>query len=521
MALYSDLLSFVDVLLRGIILAGQALVLGGLAFALLILRPLAQPLRTSLRLAAWGAAGVAATQVLSLILWIGSLADATSWPVVEAIATPFFLASVTKFLACLGFIAGCRAVHQSGRMKAGWVVMVGSALALVGGSAWMSHAATRLEDRGILLGLDALHQGAAAVWIGGLVHLFAVARREERPWPRAVLQRFSTLAMAAVATLLAGGVGLSLYYVGGIPALYGTTYGWMLGAKIALLAGLLLLGGMNFLLVRRSAPTDGVLPARLRWFLEPEIGLGTTVLFAAASLTSLPPAIDIVADRATLAEVATRFTPRWPTLSSPSIEELPIDDPLAPRTTGDIAWSEYNHHWAGLFVLAMGLLALLERTGRARWARHWPLLFLGLAGFLFVRDDPGAWPLGPMGFWESMGVASVAQHRFFVLLTVAFWVFEWRVRTGRFRSPRWALVFPLFAAVGGGFLLTHSHNLFNLKEEFLVEITHIPLGLLGIMVGWSRWLELRLPPGNPRALSWLWAGGLALIGILLLLYRES
>ncbi len=135
----------------------------------------------------------------------------------EALATPFFLVSVIKSLACLGFIAGCRAVHRSPKTKAGWVVMIGSALALVGGSAWMSHAATRLEDRGILLGLDTLHQGAAAVWIGGLVHLFAVARREERPWPRAVLQRFSTLAMAAVATLLAGGVGLSLYYVGGIP----------------------------------------------------------------------------------------------------------------------------------------------------------------------------------------------------------------------------------------------------------------------------------------------------------------
>jgi hypothetical protein len=48
-----------------------------------------------------------------------------------------------------------------------------------------------------------------------------------------------------------------------------------------------------------------------------------------------------------------------------------------------------------------GFLAVLERTGRAPWARHWPLLFIGLAAFLFARDDPEAWPFGPLGFWRG------------------------------------------------------------------------------------------------------------------------
>ena len=103
-------------------------------------------------------------------------------------------------------------------------------------------------------------------------------------------------------------------------------------------------------------------------------------------------------DRATLAEVATRFTPRMPSLRSPSISEMPVDDPLAPRNDADRAWSEFNHHVSGIFVLIMGLLALLHTTGRARWARHWPLVFLGLAAFMVVRNDPGSWPLGPRGF---------------------------------------------------------------------------------------------------------------------------
>lgn len=528
MASFAGLLSFLDVLLRGTILSGQALALGGPTFALLILRPLARrepdprPLfGPTLRLAALGAAGVAVAQVLSLALQIMSLADETGWPVAEALATPFFSASLIRLLACLGVIASCRVVERSPGAKAGWAALIGSGLVLVASSAWTSHAAGRLQSRGVLLGLDALHQLAGTVWVGGLVHLFAAARRVQQPWPRAVLRRFSALAVAAVAMLVVAGLGLSLYYVDGIRALVGTAYGWMLLAKGSLLAGLLVLGGMNFLSVRGLPEVAQAPPSRLRRFVEAEVGLGITVFFAAASLTSLPPAVDLVADRATPAEVLTRFTPRWPTLSSPSLHELPISDPLAPRTAEDMAWSEYNHHWAGLFVLAMGLLAVLERTGRARWARHWPLLFLGLAGFLFVRDDPGAWPLGPMGFWESMAVSSVVQHLFFVLLTVSFGVFEWMVRTGRLRSPRWAFVFPLLSAVGGGLLLTHSHALINLKSEFLIEVTHIPLGLLGILVGWTRWLELRLSPPQNRVMGWLWTLGFVLIGVLLLFYRES
>jgi len=43
-----------------------------------------------------------------------------------------------------------------------------------------------------------------------------------------------------------------------------------------------------------------------------------------------------------------------------------------------------------------------ERTGSAPWARHWPLLFLGLAVFLFLRSDPEVWPLGDIGFFTSL-----------------------------------------------------------------------------------------------------------------------
>ena len=93
-------------------------------------------------------------------------------------------------------------------------------------------------------------------------------------------------------------------------------------------------------------------------------------------------------------------------------------------------------------------------------------------------------------------VATVAQHRFFVLLVVVFGIFEWMVRSGRLASRRAALIFPLLCVVGGGMLLSHSHAAQNLKDEFLLEVTHAPLGLLALLIGWGRWLELRLPEGR-------------------------
>src|SRR3989442_7910997 len=113
----------------------------------------------------------------------------------------------------------------------------------------------------------------------------------------------------------------------------------------------------------------------------------------------------------------------------------------------------------------MGLLASLHAAGRAGWARHWPLIFLGLAVFLMIRDDPGAWPLGPLGFWESWAYPAVFQHRVFVLLVIVFAAFEWMVRAGRVSSRRAALVLPLLFAVRCGLLLTHPHASLGLHAE--------------------------------------------------------
>src|SRR5262249_49081109 len=87
----------------------------------------------------------------------------------------------------------------------------------------------------------------------------------------------------------------------------------------------------------------------------------------------------------------------------------------------DKAYSELNHHVAGVFVLFAGGLALLAAVGGQRfaWARYgWPGLFFFLGVFLFIRHDPESWPFGPLTFWESVTDAQVLQHMLFTLIAL-------------------------------------------------------------------------------------------------------
>lgn len=520
--------AFVDVLLRGAALCAQATAVGGTVFVLWVLAGadrdpvLASLRRRAMGLVAAGAAAIGVCQGLLLVIQLSTLAEGASWPIREFAATAYFRASVLRLLAA-ATLAATAAVGRRG--DGPWlqtVFLAGLSGVLVACSAWISHAAGRLQHRETLLVLDTVHQFAAAVWVGGLVHLTVAAYGGGgRPWPLRVLARFSGVALAAVGVLVVGGSGLSLLYIDSLGGMIGTAYGLMVLTKVLLLAGLLALGAANFLAVRRLGAGSQVAVPRVRSFVEVEMALGLTVLFVAASLTSLPPAVDVVADRASLEEIATRFTPRWPTFTTPPLADMSVDDREAPRTDADREWSEYNHHMSGLVVLVMGLLAMLSVLGGVRWARHWPLLFLGLAAFIVLRADPGEWPLGGMGFWESMQYPEVVQHRIFAVVVVLFGVFEWLVRTGLLRRRGYAFVFPVLCSVGGALLLTHSHALLDLKSEFLTEITHVPLGLLALLVGGGRWLELRMPPPHDRLPRQIWATGITLAGILLLIYRES
>jgi putative copper resistance protein D len=543
MARLLQIFGFLSVLFRGGTLTFGSLTIGGVVFLNFVARSASSPSEAVnnaclrwIRRSALALAVMQLAYVLASSLILMQSADMT---VGDVSGANFVLAGVLAVASALiiAALAGVRTPNN-------YAILLAPAALILVSSVMTSHAMARLDYRLPLAVVTALHQGATATWLGGLFYLLiTIPRSPDNQFARQLIARFSKFALISVAVLAAAGFTLGLAYVGSLPAVYGTSYGIMVATKVILFGTLLLLGALNFQIAR--SPSGGAVITSLKRFGEAELGIGITIILTAASLTSLPPAIDLKADRVSRQEIAARLAPQIPRLGSPSVQDLPEDVYAAevkafdagtlssasfvpgqagtrPNSPAEKSWSEYNHHWAGLIVLAIGLLAFLAQTKHFPWARNWPLLFLGLSLFLFLRSDPETWPLGPNGFWVTLQDPEVLLHRIFSLLVIALAIFEWRVQTGRVATERARLIFPALVAAASALLLTHSHSLGNIKEEVLAELSHAPLAILGVVAGWSRWIELRLPSENKvrDRMAWLWPTCLVLIGLLLLNYRE-
>ncbi len=548
MALLIDLFGYLSIILHGLTIAAQSMALGGVLFLIGLARPFAATLpdgaglvRRTAVAAGWSALALVACELLAVGLQVAVLMGSVNLGLIQALTAQFAVAGLVKAAA-----AGVLAVVLLTPRPAPAAPLLGLCAVVLAAAAMTTHAAARLTNGSVLLAATALHILGAAVWIGGIpFFIMALRRLRDGAAFRRVGARFSRISMVGVGCILVSAATMTWFYIGSWGAAYGTAYGVMVGAKAAMFAALLVLGLGNFLVVERLRADPATPVLRLRRFAEVEVGIGLSIFFAAASLTSVPPAVDLAQDRVTWAEIAERNTPRLPRLASPDRDSLalsqlqaqldaeaarastaappavvPGSGEIPARNAADIAWSEYNHHWAGLFVIAVGVLGLLHHAG-LRAARHWPLMLLGLAGFLLVRSDPETWPLGDVGFFESLRDVEVFQHRVFVVLIAAFALFEWGVRTGRLRRPGAALVFPLLTAAGGALLLTHSHAISNVRDQLLIEMSHTPLALAGIGAGWARWLELRTDGSVRRVAGWVWPACFLLVGAILLLYREA
>jgi copper resistance protein D len=546
MAQLLGIFGFLVVLLRAAILCFQTLVAGGLIFLIVAtpneaLRP-EELKRPAWKLIRWSAVGLMISHLFFVItnsLILMNTAD-LNWG--EALGANFAAAGMVAIAASLVIVFWPKAMRDSVNP----LVLLPAGL-LLAATVITSHAFSRIEGRTMLVTLTSLHYLTTASWIGGLPYLLLAMKRVTEPGIRLrISQRFSRLAQISVVVLFLAGLGMSLVYVGSWSAFYGTAYGIMVGTKVVFFCCLVLVGAANYFIVKDAGTTSTSGTVSLIRFGEVEMGFGLAVILTAASLTSQPPGADLTEDRVTLHEIAVRYAPRMPRFTSPPLEDispsgkatrrkliaagnrlpaafLPGQSYYHPDLPGDIAWSEYNHSWAGLIVFVMGVLALLSRNKYFAWAKIWPLMFLGLAVFLFLRADPENWPLGPNGFWESFGEADVLQHRAAVILIIVFAVFQYMVETNRVKSHAAALVFPGVCAIGGIVLLTHMHAITNVKEEMLIELSHTPLAIIGIVAGWSRWLELRLPAENNmrKYLGWVWPICFIFVGLILMDYHEA
>jgi putative copper resistance protein D len=554
--------NFIDDLMGGFQLVGLAMLVGGIVWALSVLRVAAAAssgpavtLTLAARVLRWGALLLAGAQALKIVTK-GLVLAATlgTLPLADYAATVQFEAGSMRLLLALAAAAVAGWIAASPQSLLRWRIGSAIAAAVVISGGWLVHAVGRFEERALLMQLTVLHQLAAAVWVGGVVQLLALWRAGRGDaalrefWPEAVA-RFSPVGMVCVVVLVVTGVVLANNYVGSWLGLFGTGYGSLVAAKVVLLTVTLVFAALNFSAGRawrryrgtisgssnHQLPGGGKLPAvvaRVPFYIEAETFLLVAVLFVAASLSSLPPAIDIPQASAQLHEVLGMFAPKLPSLVTPShtnllageAERLAIVGRIASKAATD--WSDYNHNIAGLFLVGMGAFALLSFLPRMAWARYWPLGFVMLGVFLFFRSDAETWPLGPIGFWEStFRNGEVLQHRLATLLCFGLGVVELRIRKSARREnsdPRYA--FAVLCALGGLLLVTHAHTPFELKTDYLIQSTHLVMGLLATMMAVGRWLELRLAeghsPGWSRAAGLLSVSAMLMIGFVLVFYKE-
>jgi copper resistance protein D len=537
MTLLSGLL---EVLLKALVLIGMASAVGGVVFCLAVLRPLdsvdlrnAQGMKISLILIGCGGGLLALAQCMFLLIEPWALADATGhWPVTEFLATQF--ARISLFHAGMGLSLTAAAIWLLKRpdSQSGWRVITVTMVLLMTSGAWLVHAVSHRDHVVPLMVVTVIHQFGASVWGGGVLHL-AVLRRPLRSslrgvclWP-AVVARFSLLALLSIGTLLMAALYLSFHYIGDWKGLIGTAYGAIIFTKASLFGVALCLGALNFFSVRSWMRKDDLhsVSKRVPALIEAEMWTAIVIFFAAAALTSQPPSVAVLAERASPIEVWHVFLPKLPQLIPPLRREMLSHttssfDPFAFPSTLDKMQSNFNHNVAGLLVLLTGVCAMLDRVGRVRFVRHWPLLFLLLSLFLILFAEPNGWPLGNEGFWETLIIPGVLQHRLATLLVIGLALFEWRVRVGGLTYTPWRFTFPLLCLAGGALLLTHSNTSFAVKPEFLIEASRNAIGFLAVEMGIGRWLELRLPRPINRLPGLLWIACFMIVGFVLLFYRE-
>jgi copper transport protein len=169
------------------------------------------------------------------------------------------------------------------------------------------HASVQ-SPTGVFFPTDVVHVLAASVWVGGVACLLLAlpgATRQLEGTERsrlllATLARFSPLALASVIAIAASGVVQAYIDVRSFDALFHTTYGALIVAKVLLLLALIALGWVNRervipLLTRvvgdRSAP--GGAGALARRTLRGELALMLCVFGVTAALVSYAPPIDL------------------------------------------------------------------------------------------------------------------------------------------------------------------------------------------------------------------------------------
>jgi hypothetical protein len=137
------------------------------------------------------------------------------------------------------------------------------------------------------------------------------------------------------------------------------------------------------------------------------------------------------------------------------------ENPATPPWCQENAWSIANHRVSGWFLIVWGLAAFAAgmEWPRRTWRRYLgPMVLFGLAEFLFFRNDPEAWPTGPMSFWASLHDPEDLQHHIFLLLIILMALVELLRAANRLPPLPAKYALPALGGFGAVYLFFHKHG---------------------------------------------------------------
>ena len=298
--------------MRWLLFAGLALLIGGMVFLVVIARGTTAGPRT--RVLVWVGWVVTLLSTVFSVMLQGpysagtGIGDAFKWSVVNDVLSERYghIAVWRLFFLVIAVpvIVLERRANEQRPMPWTWNVLAiidGLLLAATPGLA--GHASTG-EWTGYAIPLDTLHVAAMCIWFGGLAALVVTAIGGGFSGGlRRALVRFSTLALSCVVVLVVTGLFASWRQVGfKIKGYTDTSYGNMLLIKLAIVVGLVALAYVSRSIVqrRKAAPLDAPDSAvaaideqtvgGLRRSVGAEVALGVAVLIVTALLVNAAPA---------------------------------------------------------------------------------------------------------------------------------------------------------------------------------------------------------------------------------------
>jgi copper transport protein len=298
-----------DDALRWAYFAALALVLGGLAFRLLVLRgPLPHALER--RFFAIAGIGLVAAVELGIVAFVvrgygilnlpfGAFLYSDLSPLAYETRQGHAFVAMTLGYAGIGTLLFLAWLTDRSQLL--WPALV-LGVALAGGFSLSGHQAVMPGSTWLSEVADWLHLTAALLWLGGLVQLALAVWPAAPELGREAFLRFSRLAVVLVAGLVGGGAYLAILRLPELDDLWTEGYGQVLLVKLGLAGLALSWGGAHHFFVAPALErgTGGRAVAHLPRSLIGESAAGMAVLLVTAMLVNTdPPAKSITAGEQT------------------------------------------------------------------------------------------------------------------------------------------------------------------------------------------------------------------------------